>query len=93
MEPALWRRTAERWMVRAYQEWRLTVREIGIESSVETRLAFRAGIDAMKDHLTECGSCSHPPHAGRGGGDTYICTAIYELDDGPRICGCDEDGA
>lgn len=47
--------------------------------------------DALRANATECGSCSHGPHAGAGGG--FLCTALYELDDGPHICGCDEDGS
>lgn len=89
-EPALWRRTAEPWMVRAYEDHRLSVRAIGIESSVATRLAFRAGIDAMRDRTPACDSCSHYPHAGGGHGH---CTAIRETDNSVFICGCDEDGA
>lgn len=77
-------------MVRAYEDTRLSVRAIGIQSSADTRLFFRAGIDAMRDRIPACDSCSHYPHAG---GEYGHCTAIRETDDSVFICGCDSDGA
>lgn len=91
----------------AFDEWfadeKAVLREYGcsaeeIQSHELTAVIAWMHADATAAELM-CSACGHSPHAGGGenygpkGPRTWACAAIRELDDGPRICGCEEDNA